>query len=147
MKKIYLDTSVISALYDERTPERMLMTQNAWEQIKSCDVYISDTVVEELQMAKSTLLDKFENIVKDFNILEKTDEAQELASFYVVQKIFPIKYFDDALHVAICSVNGIGLLLSWNFKHLVKVKTRKMVSAVNIIKDYAPVEIIAPPEL
>ena len=146
-KKLYLDTSVISALFDERTPERMDMTEKAWEQIKKYDVYISDTVVEELQMAAAPLLDKFNNAIKDFKVLSVMDEAQELAKFHVEQEIFPLKYFDDALHVAVCSVNDIGLLLSWNFKHLVKVKTRKMVSAVNIIKDYTPVEIIAPPEL
>jgi len=147
MKKLYLDTSVISALFDERTPERMEMTKKAWEQIKNYDVCISEVVVEELQMAKPELLDKFNNAIKDFKILDTTNEAQELANFYVAQDIFPMKYYDDALHVAICSVNDIGLLLSWNFKHLVKVKTRRMVSAVNVFKDYVPVEIIAPPEL
>jgi len=40
-KKIYLDTSVISALFDERTPERMDMTRKAWEQINKYNVYIS----------------------------------------------------------------------------------------------------------
>ena len=146
-KKIYLDTSVISALFDERTPERMDMTRRAWEQIKQYDVYISDTVVEELQMATSALLDKFNNTIKDFKVLSVTDEAKELAKLYIEQDIFPSKYFDDALHVAVCTVSDIGLLLSWNFRHLVKVKTRKMVSAINIINDYSAVEIIAPPEL
>ena len=146
-KKVYLDTSVISALFDKRTPERMEMTKNAWEQIKNYEVFISDAVVEELQMADASLIEKFNNVIANFNILLATDEAQALAKTYVEQEVFPAKYFDDALHVAICSVNEIGLLLSWNFRHLVKVKTRRMVSAINIMKDYPPVEIIAPPEL
>ena len=146
-KKVYLDTSVISALFDKRTPERMEMTKNAWEQIKNYEVFISDAVVEELQMADASLIEKFNNVIANFNILLATDEAHALAKTYVEQEVFPAKYFDDALHVAICSVNEIGLLLSWNFRHLVKVKTRRMVSAINIMKDYPPVEIIAPPEL
>jgi len=145
--KVYMDTSVISALFDKRTPERMKMTENAWEQIKNYDVYISDIVVAELQMADAPLVEKFNKVVANFHILIATDEAQALAKTYIEQEVFPAKYFDDALHVAICSVNEIGLLLSWNFRHLVKVKTRKMVSAINIMKDYSPVEIIAPPEL
>ena len=146
-KKIYLDTSVISALFDERTPERLEMTKKAWEQMKNYDIYISDTVVEELQMTTALLLEKINNVIKNFKVLDTTNEAKVLAEFYIEQNIFPAKYLDDALHVAVCSVNNIEILLSWNFKHLVKVKTRKLVSAVNIIKDYSPVEIIAPPEL
>ena len=146
-RRIYLDTSVISALFDERTPERQEMTLRAWDLIKECDVYISDVVAEELQMATSALLARFNEVTAGFNVIDTTDEARELADAYVKQGIFPDKYYDDALHVAIASVNGIGLLLSWNFKHLVKLKTRRLVSVVNTLKDYIPVEIIAPPEL
>ena len=74
-------------------------------------------------------------------------EAEELAEIYVKQGIFPEKYFDDALHVALASVNQIGVLLSWNFTHLVKLKTRRMVSIVNLSKNIMPVEIASPPEL
>lgn len=33
--KVYLDTSVISALFDERTPERQSLTKSAWQNLKS----------------------------------------------------------------------------------------------------------------
>ncbi|GBR77615.1 hypothetical protein RDn1_274 [Candidatus Termititenax dinenymphae] len=38
--KIYLDTSVISALFDTRTPERLDHTKTAWERLKDCEVFI-----------------------------------------------------------------------------------------------------------
>ena len=57
------------------------------------------------------------------------------------------KYIDDAVHVAVASLNNIGILLSWNFTHLVKVKTRRMVALVNSEKNYLSIEIISPPEL
>jgi hypothetical protein len=66
---------------------------------------------------------------------------------YVAQGIFPQKYYDDALHVAVASVNQMSILLSWNFRYLVKLKTRRMASLVNVQEDYMPVEIISPPEL
>jgi hypothetical protein len=49
--------------------------------------------------------------------------------------------------MAIASVNQVSILLSWNFTHLVKVKTRRSVALVNTEQNYLPVEIIAPPEL
>lgn len=146
-KKVYLDTSVISALFDVRTPERQNLTQTMWPLLESYQVFISRKVLEELSAASMPLREKLLNTVSKFTVLEITAEAEALAKDYVSNGIFPEKYSDDALHVALASTNGIGYLLSWNFTHLVKVKTRKLVSLVNTLKEYSTVEIIAPPEL
>jgi len=147
VKKVYLDTTVISALFDERTPERMAHTKTAWDEITACDVYISDIVLDELHSATPDLADKFNKVIEGFNVLKSTKEAEKLAGIYVEHGIFPEKYFDDALHVALASTNEVGILISWNFRHLVKIKTRKLVAVVNALQDYQTVEIIAPPEL
>ncbi|MDR0853534.1 MAG: type II toxin-antitoxin system VapC family toxin [Clostridiales Family XIII bacterium] len=146
--RIYLDTSVISALFDERTPERMKQTKQTWEnELPEYEVFISSTVLTELSNATTALKGLFLNAIDGFTVLEATDEAFSLADEYVNIGIFPEKYYDDALHVAIAATNGIPVLLSWNFTHLVKIKTRRMVALVNTEKNYLPVEIIAPPEL
>lgn len=145
--KAYLDTSVISALFDERTPERQNLTKAAWDILDNYDVYISELVLDELSAAPSRRVEEFQRIIVGFSVLKVTEEAESLAKEYVKQGIFPDKYFDDALHIAIASVHRIDYLLSWNFKHIVKVRTRKLVSLVNTVKNYLPVEIIAPPEL
>lgn len=150
IKKVYLDTSVISALFDSRTPERQKLTQIAWENLKGVDVYISEKVFNEINRIKDSqaqLREDHLKAVSGFKILPVTEEAVKLAKQYITQGIFPQKYYADALHVALASVNGIGYLLSWNFGHLVKVKTRRLVALVNAVKEYPPVEIIAPPEL
>ena len=85
--------------------------------------------------------------ISKFTSLSTTDDVQHLANMYIKNEIFPEKYLDDALHTAITSVNNISILLSWNFAHLVKVRTRRMVALINAINNYNPVEIIAPPEL
>lgn len=144
---VYLDTSVISALFDSRTPERQSLTRSMWDTLKDYDVYISEIVLDELSAAPEELKNKFFEAVAGFSVLSVNEEAENLAKDYIAQGIFPLKYLDDAMHVAIASVNGIGYLLSWNFKHLVKVKTRRLVALVNTMKNYQPVEIIAPPEL
>jgi len=145
--KIYLDTSVISALFDERTPERLLMTSDLWSKLNDYDVFISELVLEELGRANEQVKDKMLFSIKDFTVLKVSKQTEKLAQIYVKQGIFPEKYFDDALHVALASVNQIGILISWNFTHLVKLKTRRMVSVVNLAENIMPVEIISPPEL
>lgn len=79
--------------------------------------------------------------------LEFDEESNALAQEYIQRGIFPEKYVSDANHVAIAVVEGIGYLCSWNFRHLVKVKTRREVNLVNTLKGYGLIEIIAPPEL
>jgi hypothetical protein len=89
----------------------------------------------------------YEGLIDDFEVLEFGEEAYELAQEYVERGIFPEKYTSDANHVAIAVVNGIGYFASWNFKHLVKVNTRREVNLVNALLGYQQIEIIAPPEL
>ena len=146
-QRVYLDTSVISALLDVRTPERQAMTVSAWKRLSEYDVYISDLVLEELNFASDPLRERLLSYTVGLHSLKTTDEAILLAQKYVWQGIFPDAYLDDALHVAIASVNGIPYLLSWNYKHLVKVKTRRMVALTNTLHNYPTVEIISPPEL
>ena len=145
--RIYLDTSVISAFFDERTPERRLLTRAAWERYSIYDMVLSNLVIEEIGGAPPPLRKKMLAAVSGFTVLSVSDSARELAEKYVEQGIFPGKYFDDALHVAVASINRVGTLLSWNFSHLVKVRTRRMVALVNAMENRMPVEIIAPPEL
>jgi predicted nucleic acid-binding protein len=145
--KIYLDTSVISALFDKRTPERLTMTADFWSKLIDYEVFISELVLEELKRANVQIRNRMLSTVENFNILYLSERAENLAKTYVKQGIFPEKYFDDALHVALASENQISVLISWNFTHLVKLKTRRMVSVVNLQKNFMPVEIISPPEL
>jgi len=144
---IYLDTTIISALFDKRTPERMSQTQQFWEHINDYNVFISELVVDEINGASQFLQDKMLEKVSSFTSLSVTNDVQYLANEYIKSAIFPEKYLADALHVALASTNQIGILLSWNFTHLVKVRTRRMVAFINAIYNYNPVEIITPPEL
>ena len=125
----------------------MLQTKQFWEYINKYNVFVSELVIDEIKMAPQPLQDKMMGEVSNFSSLPITDEAQQLAEIYIKHEIFPEKYLDDALHTALTSINHIGILLSWNFTHLVKIRTRRMVSLINAIYNYNPVEIISPPEL
>ncbi|WXG39482.1 MAG: hypothetical protein WED07_01385 [Candidatus Freyarchaeum deiterrae] len=43
--KVYLDTSVISALFDDRNPERKSLTESYIMQVETFEVYISEITV------------------------------------------------------------------------------------------------------
>jgi hypothetical protein len=66
---------------------------------------------------------------------------------YLERGIFPIKYRDDALHIAIASVHDMDIVISWNMEHMVKLKTRREVRAVNILEGHNEIEICTPLEV
>jgi len=51
-------------------------------------------------------------------------EVENLTQVYINEGLIPEKYENDALLIALTSVYSLDILVSWNFKHLVKKKTR-----------------------
>jgi hypothetical protein len=80
-------------------------------------------------------------------LLELDLEAIELADRYVKEGIIPARYRSDALHIAAAVTNGIDVIVSWNFEHIVKLKTRVMVDGVNKLLGYHEIEICSPEEV
>ena len=151
MKKavVYLDTTVPSAYFDDRAPDRMRMTQAFWRNADSrFSMVLSEIVLAEIEATRNEKLRaNMLGLVADIERIEVDQEAQILAQEYVDKKVFPERYFSDGLHVAVAVVHRIEYLVSWNFSHLVKVNTRREVNLINALKGYGSLEIVAPPEL
>ena len=135
-QKVYLDTTVPSAYYDSRTPERQSQTLDFWQKtLPHFDVFVSGLVLREIADTPNVERhQEMQTLVKEIAILDLDVESAVLAQEYIGREIFPEKYRSDAIHVAIAVTNGIGYLCSWNFTHLVKVNTRREVNLVNALK-------------
>ena len=146
---VYLDTTVPSAYFDERAPDRQRLTKEFWSsRLSDLSPSVSDLVIAEIRQTpdeerRAAILD----LVGPLPALAVSDEAETLAQEYVGREVFPEKYLSDALHVAIATVHGVPNLVSWNFDHLVRLRTRREVNLVNALNGYMPIEILAPPEL
>lgn len=146
---IYLDTTVPSAYFDRRAPDRQRLTKQFWaESLPKFKPVISTVVLLEIRDTPTPERRKeIEDLVSGFEVLRFESQADELAQEYVRRGIFPKKYISDANHVAVSVVNRIAYFASRNFAHLVKVNTRREINLVNALMEYEPIEIIAPPEL
>lgn len=145
---IYLDTTIPNAYYDDNNPERQKQTKDFWAKIKGFSVFVSSLVLAEIGRFKDENKKKqLLNLLEGVEELPITQECEQLADEYVNSGIIPQKYRDDAVHIATAVVNSIDYLSSWNFEHIVKVKTRRMVGLIDAERGYKPIEIIAPPEL
>ena len=58
--------------------------------------------------------------------------------------IIPAKYQDDAFHIALASVLDCNAIVSWNFTHMVKLKTIIGVNSINLGLGYKEIEIVSP---
>jgi len=61
--------------------------------------------------------------------------------------VIPYKYQTDGIHIAITTVYEIDMILSYNFKHIVKRKTIKMTDEINSSLGYKKIEIYTPEEV
>ena len=105
-------------------------------------------VLDELAaVGKASLRNKLIGLVAGFKILPITGDAHILARKYLDAGVVVENFYGDALHLAVASVHRMDYLVSWNFRHIVNVRTRNLVSTVNINNGLRQLEIIAPPEL
>jgi hypothetical protein len=81
------------------------------------------------------------------SIVALTDDVERIASKYCRQGAVPDGYYEDAYHIAIAVINEMDYLLSWNFKHIVRRKTRDIVRMVNTLNNLRQIEIMTPAEL
>ena len=77
-------------------------------------------------------------------MLDISDEALDVAEQLISLEILTQKSFDDCQHIGTAVVNGCDCIISWNFKHIVNIKTIRGVRAISNLKGYKPIEICNP---
>ena len=143
--KLYFDTSVLNFAIATDVPDERQTTLKLFEEVKQGkhEVFISDVVFKEINRAPTALAAKLKALLLDLNAVEllADEDAQTLARKYVENGVIPKKYDDDAMHIAIASVNDLDVIVSWNFNHIVKIKTKREVAGVNLLMGYREIDI------
>jgi predicted nucleic acid-binding protein len=146
--KIYLDTSVFSAYFDDRAPDRKALTEQFWRNLGAYDAAISSLAIEELNQTNDLQLRaKMESLIAGLGIIPVTNEMNDLAQKYIAAGAFTETMYNDAVHVAAATMTSQDVLVSWNFKHLVNRRRRAMVCGVNAMAGLPALDILSPPEL
>jgi hypothetical protein len=71
----------------------------------------------------------------------------DLTEKYMAENIVSEQYASDALHIAIATVLGVDVLVSWNFKHIVNLNKIRLFNAVNLREGYGILDIRTPQEV
>lgn len=146
--KVYLDTSVISHLLQEDVPEKMADTRQLWEMFKDgkYDVYLSTVTLEEVAGCPEPKRDKMYDYLEQISYtpIEIIDDVSDIAQQIIDMGILTKKSYDDCQHIAAAVIYGCDCIISWNFRHIVNIKTIRGVRAITNLKGYKPIEILNP---
>jgi hypothetical protein len=89
----------------------------------------------------------FESILPITYLAHVSQEAIDLQQAYIQEGVVTTRSLDDALHVALATVAGCDMIVSWNFKHIVNFRRIPLFNAVNTLKGYRPISIYSPLEV
>ncbi len=148
MKKnlIYVDTSVFGGCFDtEFSEDSVAFFDMARSGIHT--ILISDVVLEELEEAP----DRVRNLVislpeQSVEYISVSEEIIRLRDAYLAAEILGPKWLDDMTHVAAATVSRADAIVSWNFRHIVRLDKMKAYNQVNLLNGYGILTIISPRE-
>jgi len=151
-RKVYIETSIVS--YYAARPSRdvviaarQAITLEVWPILQDrFEIFVSALVIQEASRGDREAVEKRLDALAHIPILEITQSVQEIARSLISENAIPSGFEEDALHVAVASMNGMDFLLTWNFSHINNVFRRsRIVEAIQKQGFIAP-EICSPEE-
>lgn len=151
--RVYVATTVVS--YFAARPSRDLTvaarqqaTRALWPQLAGkYAAFISALVYQEAEKGDPVLAQARLAACAKFPMLGIDEEARALAEEVLAGHGVPAEFPEDALHIAVAVVNGMDVLVTWNFAHLNNPFTRLMVRQAVENAGYRCPEICTPEEL
>jgi predicted nucleic acid-binding protein len=146
-QRIYIDTSVFGGYFDSEFEE---FTRPLFDRIQKGEftILLSAVLQREMEPAPERIINlvrKLDN--KHTEFVDENDEAIDLATRYIEEKVVGQTSYADCLHIALATTYRADLLVSWNFKHIVNIERIRGYNSVNIKNGYKQLEIRSPRDL
>jgi len=143
-QRIYIDTSVVGGYHDKEFKE---YTIPLFKRIQNGEftVLLSTVTQDELENAPKHVQELIQNMKNEYTeFLTISDEAVDLATEYINERVVGQTSYADSLHIALATIYRADFLISWNFKHIVNVQRIRGYNSINIKNGYKPLEIRSP---
>lgn len=145
--RVYVDTSVIGGCFD---PEFALWSNALFKdfELGRLQPVVSKVVFAEIASAPPDIREKYASLIAaGAEMLEDSEEAKELHELYVQRGILGPKYTNDMWHIALATAAAVDVLVSWNFKHIVRFDKIRLFNAASLELGYRSIEIRSPREV
>jgi hypothetical protein len=84
---------------------------------------------------------------KQVDIVGTSPESDKLRDAYLEAAVVGAASSNDAAHIAVATISGVDLVVSWNFKHIVHFEKIGGYEAVNSLRGYRSPRIYSPREV
>ncbi len=142
-----MDTSVIGGCFDAEFAED---SRRVVEAVLSgrARLLFSEIVEAELLNAPEPVRRLFAELPESARErIAFTPEVEALAREYVARGVVPEAWLEDCRHVAAATVARADAIVSWNFRHIVKLDKIKGYNEVNLLNGYGVLTIVSPREV
>ena len=147
IQRVYVDTSVIGGCFD---PEFARWSNGLMQDFRNAFYrpVISQVTAAEIHDAPEFVQAIYAELISlNAEVIQINENALELAEEYQKRGILTPNFFDDGLHIAIATVSEADVLVSWNYKHIVRFDKIRIFNAVNLEYGYKSLQIYSPREV
>lgn len=137
-ESVYLETTVVSYYTSKLKKDNIIVlahqeiTRQWWPiAIRRYNIFISDTVIDEVSSGDPDAAKRRLDEIKDFPRLEFNENVEKLAQIYVDRLNIPEKSNLDAVHLAIACMNNVDYIVTWNCTHLANGEIIKKLMKIN----------------
>ena len=145
--RIYIDTSVLGGCFDVEFAEWSNGLVRDFRAGRLVPV-LSDVTAAEVADAPAPVRELHqEMLVLAGSVLVITPKVVDLVAAYEARKILASKYGADMRHIALATIADVDALVSWNFRHIVRLEKIRLFNAVNVESGYRVLNILSPREV
>jgi len=126
-----LDTSVIGGCFD---PEFEVWSKGLINDFRDGKfrLVLSDVTAAEIENAPEPVRELYEELTSISEFLSVTEEALEVLEAYERRTILGTRFRNDMLHIALATVAEVDVLVSWNFRHIVRLDNIQRFNGANL---------------
>jgi len=145
--RVYVDTSVFGGTLDkEFSGPSIRFFQKVYA--GKYTVLLSQQTMAELREAPEKVKEVINKLKDDLiEYVPIDDSVINLARLYIKEGVLSERFLGDAIHVAAATTAEAELILSWNFRHIVRYDKIKMFNGVNELNGYRSLDIRSPLEV
>jgi hypothetical protein len=109
---------------------------------------VSDVTLDELSLAPENVRQVLGGLPESrVEVVMSSDESRDLKQAYLDAGVVGPASGNDAAHIALATVFGAELVVSWNFKHIVHFEKIAGYEGVNSLRGYRSPKIYSPREV
>ena len=148
--RVYLETTVFNR-YLEEGREYANESKLLFNKILDGNIlaFTSVAVLEELERAPEPKRSQMMELIQSHTITvwPVEESADTLADVYIEAGIIPPRFRTDGIHIAMAAIKGLDCIISLNFHHINKLKTKTATEVIHRLKGYGNPFICTPAEV